>query len=568
MKTITLSDITQEDFDSAVETVESGIKAYNRRLDTRVGTVLRDLLVNPEAAVEGVISGQITEARRSSSLKLLQEAQEAGEEIDQEDVNAILSNFNITPSSGTKASGVVKIVVSDNTVSYSVAEGDVFTTADGNEYTADEQVVACSDGVDGSETVKTADLYSGAAGYFFFVHVTASSVGSAGNIVQGTAVEMANTPSSFVMAEAYKDFDGGSDVQDVGAIISSIPSGLSIRGFVNKNAVEGMLRGEFDSGNYPMVAVSTVGYGNEAQLRDRHNLFGVGVGGRVDVYVRNFSDFYTVTTTLEGSKVSQDDGDNGATPYATYKISAAKGTFPGACWIKSVADFAGTSTDDTALNSLDFTATRTADVSGSGHDFDSDQSAIEAANTVWQGFELTVDKVPADIRKSDESETNDSFSETRKFKVTAYCLPQATELQEYVDRDDIRNVATDVVVRCPIICNVYVNANVIYDPKKPIDEATAKTKIRSYINGLGFVGRITRSEIVQIIKNLGALSVEMRDTDMLTGVLHDAKGVEHNLSGDALDVASILDGSAMLTPDTVVFCSEERNIQIKMTPRG
>ena len=568
MKTITLSDVTQEDFDSAVETVEAGIKAYNRRLDTRVGTVLRDLLVNPEAAVEGVISGQITEARKSSSLKLLQEAQEAGEEIDQEDVNAILSNFNITPSSGTKARGIVKVIVSDGTVAYSVSEGDMFTTSDNVEFTADEQTVACPSGMSLSGTYKKVDLYSGAAGYFFFVSVTASEIGASGNIAQGTSLEPDPVPSSFVMAEAYKDFDGGSDVQDVGAIIESIPSGLSLRGFVNKNAVEGMLRGEFDGGNYPMVAVSTVGYGNEAQLRDRHNLFGVGVGGRIDVYVRNFSDFYTVTTTLEGNKVSQDDGDNGNTPYATYKINIPKGTFPGACWIKSVADFAGNSTDDTALNSLDFTATRTADVSGSGHDFDSDQAAVEAANTVWQGFELTVSKVPADVKKSDESKTNDSFSDTRKFKVTAYCLPQAAELQEYVDRDDIRNVATDVVVRCPIICNVYVNANVIYDPKKPIDEATAKTKIRSYINGLGFVGRITRSEIVQILKNLGALSVEMRDTDMLTGVLHDAKGAEHNLSGDALDIASISDGSAMLTPDTVVFCSEERNIQIKMTPRS
>jgi hypothetical protein len=78
MKKITLSDISQEDFDSAAEAVVSGIKAFNGRLDTRDGTVLRDLLVNPEAAIEAVTAGQIEEARKSSSLKRLKEAQDAG----------------------------------------------------------------------------------------------------------------------------------------------------------------------------------------------------------------------------------------------------------------------------------------------------------------------------------------------------------------------------------------------------------------------------------------------------------------------------------------------------------
>ena len=130
MKTITLSDITQEDFDSAAETVVSGIKAYNRKLDTRDGTVLRDLLVNPEAAIESVTSGQIEEARRSSSLIQLKESQDAGEEIDQADVESILSNFNLKPHSGTKARGIIKIVVSDGSVAYAVPEGAVFSTVD------------------------------------------------------------------------------------------------------------------------------------------------------------------------------------------------------------------------------------------------------------------------------------------------------------------------------------------------------------------------------------------------------------------------------------------------------
>lgn len=551
MKKITLSDISQEDFDSAAETVVSGIKAFNGRLDTRDGTVLRDLLVNPEAAIEAVTAGQIEEARKSSSLKRLKEAQDAGDEIDQEDVSAILSNFNINPHSGTPAKGIVKVVVADGTVAYSVPEGATFSTSDGRSFLADSQVVASVAGVENPGVVPTATLYQGAAGWFFLVPVTASDTGSAGNIQQGTALTPESRVPSFVMAEAYKDFGGGSDVEPLEAVIKSIPSGLSIRGFVNRTAVEGMLRSEFDGGEHPVVAVSAVGYGNPAQRRDKHNIFGVGVGGRIDVYVRNFTDVFTSTMTISGKKIQ--DGK--------YLISVPPGKFPGACWIKSVSDPFSTESSEDVLSTLSFSAERTADVSGTWHDIDASvpaKAAVEAFNTVWQGFEIVLDEVPADLE--------DAWSDDRDFKVTAYCMPLAKEIQDFVDRDDVRSVSTDVVVRCPIICSVSVNAVVSYDPKNPVDESTAKAKIRTYINGLGFVGRLTRSEIVQILKNLGAVSVEMPNQDMLFGELHDAAGERHVLSGDALDISSIEDGAAMLTKDTVVFCAEERNVQIKFTP--
>jgi len=562
MKKISLSDITQEDFDLAAQTVIAGIKAYNRKLDTRAGTVLRDLLVDPEAAIESVVSGQIEEARKSSSLVRMKEAQDAGEEIDQEDVNAILSNFNITPSSGTKAKGIVKVVVSDGTFTYSVAEGTVFKTVSGIEFSVDSQVIAANPDIDNPSVTATSKLYEGAAGYFFLVPVTAVEYGSAGNIQNGTSLEPASLVSSFVMAEAYKDFGGGSDVQSLDSVIESIPSGLSIRGFVSKTAAEGMLRAEFDSGEFPIVAVSAVGYGDIAQRRDKHNLLGVGVGGRIDLYVRNFSDLYTITKTVKGTLAGS----------GVYVLDISPSDFPGACWIKSVSDPFTKSDNEDVLDSLavseDLKFTyRTADLSGTWHDIDVSENASEAFNSIWQGFRIRLVDVPYSYDEGSSGEERGWMVE-RDFKVTMYCLPQADKIQAYVDRDDIRSVSTDVVVRCPIICNVSVNAVVHYDPKNPIDESVAKNSIRTYINGLGFVGRITRSDIVQILKNLGAVSVDMPNEDMLYGVLHDAFGVSHVLSGDALDISTIEDGPAMLSANTVVFASEESNIQIKMIPNS
>lgn len=563
MKTITLSDLSQDNFDNAANTVISGIKAYNKRLDTREGTVLRDLLVNPEAAIEGVISGQIDEARKCSSLKMLQESQEAGEEIDQSDVSALLSNFNISPAIGKNAKGIIKVVVSDSRMTYSISKGAKFNTTDGVSFYSDSQVLVTKNAGIVIEGVETTKLYSGSAGYFFLVPVTAEEPGAEGNIRQGTSVTPESSIPAFIMAEAYEDFCGGSNLQQLSEVIKNIPSGLSIRGFVNKTASEGMLRAEFDEGEHPILAVSTVGYGHPAQLRDKHNIFGVGVGGRIDLYVRNFTDYYTVTKTLEGKQIKDTDGE---IITGSYIINVPVGTFPGAYWIKSVADPFNTLTDsdENVLNSLAFTAKRTADISDTEHDFDPDNAEVEAFNTIWQGFDISLTDVPADINVDDSDSSNDGWSATRNFKVTAFCLPQAEELQEYVDRDDVKSVSTDVVVRCPILCHVSVSATVVYDPRKPIDETSTKEKIRNYINTLGFNGKITRSEIVQIIKNAGAVSVDMRNDDMLTGSLYDAAGTYHTLSGDSLDITSIEDSKSMLTKDTVVFCSDERSIQLQL----
>lgn len=587
MKKTNLEDVTQEDFDAAVAVVSSGIKAYNRKLDTRDGTVLRDLLVNPEAAIESVVSAQIQEARKSSSLKMMEDAQESGEAIDQEDVDSILSNFNMKQTHGTKSRGIVKVVVSDGSITYSVSKDSIFETTDGIRFVSDEQVVAIPSGIENPSVSATTKLYEGAAGYFFLIPVTAVETGASGNIGQGTSITPLTRVTAFVMAEAYKDFDGGSDVQQISSVIAGIPSGLSIRGFVNKTAVEGMLRDEFDAGDNPIVSVSSVGYGNAAQRRDRHNVFGVGVGGRIDVYVRNFGDIFTKTAILKGVP-GEKTGE--------YTISIPPGIFPGACWIKSVSDPFTQSDNEDVLGSLDFTAKRTADISGTWHDIDLSGGPEEAFNTVWQGFDILLSDVPEpqasqvqeevaveeeaedeeevveEEETAEEPESGESSQEQsstdREFKVTVYCLPAAGDIQEFVDRDDVRSVSTDVVVRCPIICNVSVSAVLQYDPKKPVDEGVARSRIRSYINGLGFVGRLTRSEIVYILKGLGAVSVDMDSKDMLSGVLHDAFGTRHVLSGDALDISAIADGAAMLTKDTVVFAAENRNIQIKMVPNS
>ena len=547
MKNATIADVTKEEFDSAVQTVISGIKASDPKLDTRLGTVLRSLLVNPEARLDATTTKQIDYVRKSTSLKSMLEAKESGEDVDTNDVNAILSNFNIRSSEGTKAEGIVKITVADGQQSYTISEGTEFETVDGLVFRA----TATTTAKQGSRT----PLYEGSAGYFFLVHVQSGEVGAAYNIQQGTSLTVNASVYTFISAEAYKSFDGGSDIADLAETISKIPSGLAIRGFVHKDACEGMLRDEFDGGDHPLTACSTVGYGNAAQRRDKHNPFGVGVGGRIDLYVRNFGDLYTTTKTVIGTHEGS----------GTYRIVLSAADFPGGCWVKSVSDI-----QDVA-SPLEFTCRRTADAAKrTWHDIRvKGDDVSEAFNTVWQGFEVMAEEVPPDIGGSTSSSADDSWSKEREFSVSVYSLPDAAKLQEFVDRDDIRSVSTDVVVRCPIICNVSVNAVVRYDPANPVDGEDAAYRIRKYINSLGFVGRLTRSEIVHILKGCGAVSVDLSSNNMLKGALHDAYGNAHVLIGDSRLIDGLEpDDNAMLTRDTTIFAAEPENIQLQLIPNN
>ena len=560
METATIADVTQQEFDDAVQMVISGLKSSDRRLDTRLGTALRSLLVEPEARIEATIRKQLDFARDASSLKTLKEAEDAGRKIDPDDVNAVMSNFNLRSSTGTKAEGIVKMSVDDGTKTYAVPAGTEFRTIDGLRFVSTEQVTA-SDGGAGAK------LYKGSANYFFLVPVIAENVGDEYNIRQGTSLSTSASLYTFIGAEAYKSFDGGSNVDDLDETISKIPSGLSIRGFVNKSACEGMLRDRFDSGRFPIVACSAVGYGNGAQRRDKHNVFGVGVGGRIDLYVRNFGDLFTITKTVPGSKrVVMDDGGY-SVERVDYSIDVTPDDFPGCYWVKNVSCIdvmppVGDTERD--VNSpLEFSCKRVAvGTKDTWHDFDVSKNPSEAFNSVWHGISLTAEEVPPAL----DDEGEEYWPDERMFSVSAYCLPQARELQEYVDGDMVRSVSTDVVVRCPIICTLEISANIVYDVDNPVDVEYAKTRIRRYVNGLGFVKAITRSEIVHILKECGAISVNLDKKDMLYGTLYDANGKEYKLSGDSIVLDGLADDSAMLTKDTTVFAVEPESIQITLTP--
>ena len=567
MREITLDSLTDDQLRSEAQLLINMIRVKYPRLDLRRGTVLRDLLIDADAAVGALFSAQAEEQRQSSSLLTLSERANSGVEIDDSDVNAALSNFNMKSVSGTRARGYVRVSVSSGDVSHTVLSGVQFKTVDDVFFTVTESTVATNEPASSDSSKEVKQYATGTGTYWYLVPVEADEPGSAGNIEQGLALEPTTALSDFVSASAYSTFSGGSDLESLDRTIDRIRPSLSTRNLTTKSAVEACLRDRYDDGDNPIVAVSVCGYGNAAQLRDKHNLFGVAVGGRADIYVRNFTELPVSDnancsgTLVDGSFAPYDDGSEyaGIGDFEIYiphesDPSSQSGNegVPGVIFVYSVSD-----PDANALASYRFDVQYSGDVSDSWHDFQvSPDNVGELANTAWRDLTILVKGVPV---------TQDEFTYRRKqFRVVLAALPAIESMQGYVDDGLVRNECADFVVRGPMIVNMSVNAVVRYAYSTGFDVDKARDEICGYVNTTGFQGRITRSEISAILMRNGASSVDLFDENsMLYGYVYDASGKKHELTGDALDIDSIADPKAMLTADTVVFVLEPKNVQIR-----
>ena len=534
MRTIDISEITTEQGNSSEQLLVNLLRTKYPNLDLRIGTALRDLLVTPDAFLHAWFSAQAEEQRDVASLQTLLERSNNGEQVDLEDINRVLSNFNLAGTLGTAARGTIKITVSSARTCV-VSAGDEFETLDGIVFTADAAVIA-----DENPSGRRAKLYRGGSNYYFLVPVTCTTTGSAGNIVKGTVLSANKSFAGFMTATAYGDFSGGADVESLSSLVSRIPVALSNRGLLTSTSVEALLRDRYDTSNNPIIAVSTVGYGNSAQLRDKHNPFGVGVGGRVDVYVRNFTAPHVVTLTKE-CKYDPESGD--------YILEISASDAPGLQQIYSVAD-----ADSSAIASYAYSVEYGGDsVSDTWHDFDVSSGSAELCGTVWRNAKVHV--------------KNTGYStSTHLFSADVVCLPAISDIQEYVDDSSTRNVGVDYVVRCPAICRVSINASCRYNYGTLFDTDVAKKAIADYINTSGFVGRITRSEIACVLKAQGATSVDITSDYMLVGSVIDAFGDVHRLSGDSLDIDNVENPSGLLTKDTCVFSTAVENINLTAIP--
>ena len=347
-------------------------------------------------------------------------------------------------------------------------------------------------------------------------------------------------------SEAYTNFSAGVDEETIDAVIARLPSAVSYKALESRTSIDAKLQARFTGSSVQIQATSVQGYGDLAQIRDKHNPMGFSVGSRVDVYARTF----TAPSILILQKTAKLIAPN------TYQFSLDRIDAPGFYAIRSITEIDVTLSASVsglpAIGSYAFTEVRSAEgIQDTFHDIDPNNSMIEAAYTVYQQSTVTITGIPA----SDATHT---------FKVELFVAPGLTDIQNFFDTDTVRNIEADYIARCPLICLVTMDVKAYHSARTPIDVSQMQQDIVNYINSRSFVPRLTRSELACILHADGATRTDLGASGMmLQGTVRDASGLVHNLSGDSLEIDQIAIPTSLLTHSTVVFAADTSSIFIE-----
>lgn len=551
----TTEGLTQDAYDAAVAAAIDLVRTKHPDIDLRSGTAARALVIEPAATLDAAARDVVNRLRTAMSLN----AMSRETTVPREDAEAVLSNFGITLGGGTKATGLARVNLI-GTTPVTLRAGVVFKTEDGVEFVVTRTVRASVSPADGESGIVPANDGT----YYFTAPVEAREVGANGNIRQGHVLSISVLLGNYASAEAFSDFSGGEDGESVASAVARIPSALAYRGMTNSLSVRAQLSTSLPD-PAALRAVSCVGHRSRAMLRDKHNTFGVSIGGRVDVYARLFDSPGVVTFTADGTLEDTVDG------VGHYRIRIPD-EYRGFYAVK----FVGPADEPDRRGSMLYRLIRRPVTGASNaHDFkypiDPDTGEPEDTGNeeiAWSAYQ------DGEIVVYDDTET-DSYIEPKRddpapvrpeskaFKVDLFWTDGIPALQAIVDDPSVRNVAADYVVRTPAVCLVNMNARVRLKAGSGATSSDLETAVAEYVNSRSFVPRLTRSELANVLLQHGVESVDLSPGGMyLGGRVCGADGAWQLLEGDALLVESVGPERAMLTSGTVVFAAEPGTIQI------
>lgn len=473
---------------SAIAQAENFLKTFLAAeypsMDLTEGRVLRDLLIRPAAIFHVLNNANLDIERRSHSLQAINEDPALADDAI---VDSVLSNFLITRSVGTKATGQITIIIRSN-LTTSIQQGTVFT-ANGLDYVNVQTFIGVTE-VDAvlSSQQKLITLRSDGT-YAFTIPVEAKETGSAYQARRNTRFTMNPSPGNLIDTVAAEDFTGGTDTETNAELVGQLAGGITPSVFSGRAQIDALIHDEV----VETVAVSTIGFGDAEMLRDKHNLFEIAQGGKADIWVKTRMLPESMLLVVEATLI------DAATKL--FQFSIGRDEAPGFYLVESILP------EDAPENygTLEIVAeTRSLDLSKDSNEFvPTVTNIVEGAYSRYQTSIVQFKSPDTDVTGMTEG-----LSKT-VFKVNVLYMPDIKKLQEKaVDRNS-RNPQADYLVRAPVPAFVALNLKVQYPANDEAPDSSAiKQVIVDRVNGLGFgTGQLPASIIHDAVHNLAGNNV-------------------------------------------------------------
>lgn len=472
-----IDDLTTQDVDNKREELIAFVQEKYPTIDISRG-VFSTLVLELNAIFGAKFEEELNRWKASRSLKAIEEDPTLA---DDDAVDHIMSNYNVSRKSGAYATGSLTLVFAKN-ISYIIPIGYSFicngisfiTTTSYAIYSTNSNVIDS----DSLKLVRTKD-----GGYSCNIEVTAETTGSAGCVKKNSDFEIVTPMSSLLRAYAADDFIGGSDTETNAVMLNRFKSGLATPCWGNRYNIESLIRSETSH----ITDISVIGCGDVEMTRDQLTLFPVSVGGKTDIYIKTapYSTTYTVKLNANLQNI------NGQVYTWTVLIPAT--ALPGFWEINSISNLYA----EGELISEENLSTN--------------ESVIPTNDcyfTIYQSRLITFTTEPVDV----------ALYQSMEFDISLYGCPYIDEIHSIVTKDTLKPVSSDVIVRSPVPCEVYVTVNLNNTSSTELTEEqqlTIQQTLAAYINNTGFNHTLLVSDLIPLVQ------AELTGSQRITGIQLD-----------------------------------------------
>lgn len=418
---------------------------------------------------------------------------------DEDAVNAVLSNFLLIRQPGAPATGEIAIIV-DNDATVTIAAGSTFQ-ARGLIFTATDTFSAK---VEEDQVILDTDRLLSPVGdgtYRFTVDIVCETAGAAGMLIKDEAVVPDTLPTGYVASFVANDFTGGVDEETNAELMARQQQGFAPPGLCNQANFAAVLR--TTPAFARVTAQSVVGYGDPEMLRDKHTIFPVALGGRVDWYVRTQPQYARQTLTKTAVLVSKDG------PVGTWQVAMLRDDAPGFYEVESILLPGVGDVGSFEVASI-----------VPGYDFSTDTwhpdivNALEAAFSRYQTALLQFIDTVTDVSAL-------VLGSTQDYEVSVKALPLVGDIQDAVASDTGRSRAGDVLVKAAVPCLMTINFTIVKAAGQADPDLTAIAQaVADAVNAVGFTGTLYASVVTAAVAPLLLTGQSLRDMDLLGRIVY------------------------------------------------
>lgn len=459
-----LDNVSQADLEAAILEALTVLSEYRPDYDFREGSLLGQLVADPISLFVALAQADLDRLREVWSLQYVSKDPSKYAE---EDIDALLANYNLVRREGEKATGKIRVVLSSALTTQIPATTEF--THDGLVFRPTGDFLGLPNELAVSNDFDRLIESEGGGKFGFTIDVEAVDFGTAYQVRRGSAFSASPAVALMVTAYAVEDFSGGLEAESNAELIARLGAGIAARSVADRVSIEAVCR-ELIPG---LQAVSCIGGGDSEQVRGRNNLFGISSPGYVDVYARTALAPTTKTLTLAATRVTGD----------TWRIVIDKAVFPGFYKVASVIQ-----AESGSLGSLPIVSdVRLFDTSSFSGVLPDVTSGAEAAFTPFQKAILDV-TVPG-VTSGDVT-----------LSVTLLGFSGLDTLQnDLFSKRSRTDPAGDYLVRAPTPCFVSVGVRIESESPDEVDTAAVKTAVANAVNNSGFSRPLEASLVVDAV---------------------------------------------------------------------